>query len=80
MHLHRLFLYLYLTMKKSFIYSVFSLLVIGLGLSLLGEAILMKGSSHRYWVFMGTAALIVCNTGFSLLGRAVIETIKEQSK
>ena len=64
-------------MKKSFIYSVVSLLVIGLGLSLLGEAIISKWNNSSNWVWVGTLALVVCNTGFSLLGRAVIEKIKD---
>jgi hypothetical protein len=63
-------------MKKSFIYSVVSLLVIGLGLSLLGEAIINKLENSSNWFCLGTLALIVCNTGFALLGRAVIEKIR----
>jgi len=71
------FNFLIVTMKKSFIYSVVSLLVIGLGLSLLGEAIISKWNNSSNWVWLGTLALVVCNTGFSLLGRAVIEKIKD---
>ncbi len=58
-------------------YSVVSLLVIGLGLSLLGEAIISKWNNSSNWVGLGTLALVVCNTGFSLLGRAVIEKIRD---
>ena len=65
-------------MKKSFIYSVVSLLVIGLGLSLLGEAIISKWNNSSHWVWLGTVACVFCNTGFSLLGRAVIEKIRDQ--
>lgn len=72
------FNFLIFTMKKSFIYSVVSLLVIGLGLSLLGEAIISKWNNSSNWIWLGTAALVVCNTGFSLLGRAVIEKIRDQ--
>ena len=54
-----------------------SLLVIGLGLSLLGEAIISKWNNSSNWVLLGTLALVVCNTGFSLLGRAVIEKIRD---
>ena len=71
------FNFLIAIMKKSFIYSVVSLLVIGLGLSLLGEAIISKWNNSSNWVWVGTLALVVCNTGFSLLGRAVIEKIKD---
>ena len=72
------FNFLIAIMKKSFIYSVVSLLVIGLGLSLLGEAIISKWNNSSNWVWLGTIALVVCNTGFSLLGRAVIENIRDQ--
>ena len=72
------FNFLIAIMKKSFIYSVVSLLVIGLGLSLLGEAIISKWKNSSNWVWVGTLALVVCNTGFSLLGRAVIEKIRDQ--
>lgn len=72
------FNFLIFTMKKSFIYSVVSLLVIGLGLSLLGEAIISKWNNSSNWIWLGTVALVVCNTGFSLLGRAVIEKIRDQ--
>lgn len=70
--------FLILIMKKSLIYSVISLLVIGLGLSLLGEAVISKWNNSSNWVWLGTVALVVCNTGFSLLGRAVIEKIRDQ--
>lgn len=72
------FNFLIVTMKKSFIYSVVSLLVIGLGLSLLGESIISKWNNSSNWFWLGTLALVVCNTGFSLLGRAVIEKIRDQ--
>ena len=72
------FNFLIAIMKKSFIYSVVSLSVIGLGLSLLGEAIISKWNNSSNWLWLGTVALVVCNTGFSLLGRAVIEKIKDQ--
>jgi hypothetical protein len=72
------FNFLILIMKKSFIYSVVSLLVIGLGLSLLGEAIISKWNNSSNWIWLGTVSLVVCNTGFSLLGRAVIEKIRDQ--
>jgi hypothetical protein len=70
--------FLILIMKKSLIYSVISLLVIGLGLSFLGEAIISKWNNSSNWFWLGTLALVVCNTGFSLLGRAVIEKIRDQ--
>jgi hypothetical protein len=65
-------------MKNSFKYSVASLVVIGLGLSLLGEAIITKWNNTSDWFWLGCLALVICNTGFSLLGRAVIEKIREE--
>ncbi|MEY2949625.1 MAG: hypothetical protein RLZZ248_826 [Bacteroidota bacterium] len=62
--------------KKWLFLSVASLLLIGLGLSLLGEAIIMKYENAEHWFWMGTAALVTVNTGFSLLGQAVIEKLK----
>ena len=65
-------------MKKWFIYSVVALTTVGLGISLLGEAIIAK-LEQRSWFMLGTLALGVINTGLSLLGRAVIERIKASS-
>ena len=63
------------------LYSVGGLLLLGFGLSLLGEAILQKGQSTPNWVWWGTAALVVTNSGISLVGQAVIEKLKwEQEK
>jgi len=56
-------------------YSIGGLLLIGLGLSLLGEAILQKGSQGP-WVLWGTTALAVTNAGICLIGQAVVEKIK----
>ena len=65
-------------LKKWFIYSVVALTTVGLGISLLGEAIIAK-LEQRSWFMLGTLALVVINTGLSLLGRAVIERIKASS-
>lgn len=63
-------------MKKWFLFSFFGLLTIGMGLSLLGEAIIRKYTLDQGWVLWGTVALVVTQSGFCLLGRAVIEKIK----
>jgi hypothetical protein len=47
-----------------------------MGLSLLGEAIIRKYTLDQRWVLWGTVALVVTQSGFCLLGRAVIEKIK----
>lgn len=65
-------------LKKWFILSVVALTTVGLGISLLGEAIVAK-LEQRSWFLLGTMALVVINTGLSLLGKAVIERIKASS-
>ena len=62
--------------KKWFLYSVGSLLTFGLGLSLLGEAIIMKYKNSENWVLLGTLSLVVTNSGLCLFGQAVIEKTK----
>ena len=64
---------------KWLLYSIGGLLLLGLGLSLLGEAIIQKGQQTAVWVHWGTLALIVTNTGGCLVGQAVIEKIKWKS-
>jgi len=62
--------------KIWFLYSVVSLLIFGLGLSLLGEAIIMKYKNSENWVILGTVSLVVTNSGVCLFGQAVIEKTK----
>tara|TARA_A100001011_G_scaffold33_1_gene26 strand:- start:996 stop:1199 length:204 start_codon:yes stop_codon:yes gene_type:complete len=62
--------------RKWFVYSVISLLIFGSGLSLLGEAIIMKYQNSNNWVLLGTLSLIVTNSGLCLFGQAVIEKTK----
>lgn len=46
---------------------------IGLGLSVIGEATLMKGrgSPAAHWVAAGTLGLCLCNAGVAMFGEAV---------
>ena len=62
--------------RKWFVYSVTSLLIFGFGLSLLGEAIIMKYQNSNNWELLGTLSLIVTNSGLCLFGQAVIEKTK----
>ncbi len=62
--------------RKWFVYSIISLLIFGFGLSLLGEAIIMKYQNSNNWVLLGTLSLIVTNLGLCLFGQAVIEKTK----
>lgn len=63
-------------------FAVLGLLLTGFGLSLLGEAILLKFNEAAFWTWTtwGTAALVVFNAGLCLFGQAVIEKIKLQPK
>lgn len=58
------------------LYSVVGLLLLGFGLSLLGEAIIKKWERDSYWVLWGILALVTTNSGVCLIGQAVIEKIK----
>lgn len=61
---------------KWLIYSISGLLFFGMGLSLLGEAILTKCIQSDNRVFLGTLALVITNTGLCSFGQAIIEKIK----
>ena len=62
---------------KWLIYAVSGLLLFGFGLSLLGEAIILKYTASTYWVPAGTLALVVTNSGLCLFGQAIIIKVKE---
>lgn len=63
--------------KKWLAYAIGGLLLFGFGLSLLGEAIILKMNNEYYWVLIGTLALTLTNTGLCFFGQAVIEKVKE---
>ena len=54
------------------IYSISGLLLIGFGLSLLGEAIIFKMSKNSNWFYMGTLALIIFNSGICIVAEATL--------
>ena len=62
---------------KWLIYAVSGLLLFGFGLSLLGEAIILKYTVSPNWVPAGTLALVVTNSGLCLFGQAIIVKVKE---
>ena len=62
---------------KWLLYAVSGLLLFGFGLSLLGEAIILKYNQSGQWIAAGTIALIVTNTGLCLFGQAIIVKVKE---
>ena len=63
--------------QKWLLYAVSGLVLFGFGLSLLGEAILLKYNHSDYWIAGGTLALVVTNTGLCLFGQAIIIKVKE---
>ena len=63
--------------KAAFYYSILGMLSIGFGLSLLGEAIIMKIQQGIYWIPLGTLALTVTNTGICFIGKAILLKAKD---
>ena len=61
---------------KWLLYAVSGLVVFGFGLSLLGEAIILKYKASSYWISLGTISLVVTNSGLCLFGQAIIEKLK----
>jgi len=56
--------------EKWNVFSPLGLLIIGLGISLIGEAIICKANGQR-WFLKGTLGLIIFNTGIAIFGEAV---------
>ena len=53
------------------LYSVAALITVGLGVSVIGEAIRLRTLDLEGWFLWGTLGLILFNSGLSLLGQAV---------
>ena len=51
-------------------FSISGLVLFGFGLSLLGEAIILKYENKQFFWF-GTLALVVVNSGLCLFGNAI---------
>ncbi|MDA9151771.1 hypothetical protein N9N85_03395 [Schleiferiaceae bacterium] len=60
---------------KWLIYAVSGLLLVGAGLSVIGEAVLHKGAGAPFF-WLGTAGLVLFNAGLSLFGQAVVYRTK----
>ena len=56
--------------------SIGGMLLIGLGLSLLGEAIIFKSLNDFRWFYWGTGALATFNGGIGLIGEAIVMKVK----
>ena len=62
--------------KKWLFYSISGLLLFGMGLSILGESIILKYNQSDDWFIWGTISLIITNSGLCFFGQAVIEKVK----
>ena len=62
--------------KKWLFYSITGLLMFGMGLSILGESIILKYKQSDDWFLWGAFALIITNSGLCFFGQAVIEKVK----
>ncbi len=60
--------------KKWLIHAVVGILLMGFGLSLLGEAIIMKVNDAQWlnWFITGTIALVLFFGGLSIFGQAIV--------
>lgn len=52
-------------------YAPFSLILLGFGMSLIGDATITKARRQRGWILKGTLGLIVFNAGLAIFGEAV---------
>lgn len=62
--------------KKWLLYSISGLLMFGMGLSIVGESIILKYKQSDDWFLWGAFALIITNSGLCFFGQAVIEKVK----
>jgi len=70
-------------LRKSLLIAPLALILIGAGLCVFGEALLIKGNNGPFWTWFwwGTGGLVIINAGISIMGQAVIYRVKyEQSK
>lgn len=65
---------------KWLFFSILGLLLVGFGLSLFGEAVIIKYKNNGNWFLWGTISLIIINSGLCFIGQAIIEKIKGNSK
>ena len=64
--------------RRWLFYSILGLILVGAGVSITGEAIILKGAGSTVtdWFLLGTAGLVVLNSGLSFFGRGVIERVR----
>lgn len=68
--------------RKWLIYSVGGLLLMGTGMSVIGQAIIEKVNEAAFWTwfFWGTSGLVLFNAGVSIFGQAVVYRVKMGNK
>lgn len=64
---------------SSNIIAPIGLALIGAGVSVIGEAIILKMSTEGFWNWFiyGTLGLVIFNAGISVFGEAVVKRTKE---
>lgn len=64
--------------KRWLLFGASGLALVGFGLSLMGEALILKYEDAGFhdWFWLGTAALVVINTGLAFFGKAVTIRVK----
>lgn len=64
--------------KRWLIFSIVGLILVGAGVSVTGEAIILKAGDAATidWFLLGAAGLIVLNSGLSFFGRGVVEKVR----
>ena len=60
---------------KWLVFSILGLILIGAGVSIVGEAIIRKAAGSA-WFWIGTGGLVVLNTGVSFVGQGVIFKVR----
>ena len=58
------------------------LMLVGLGVSLIGQAIIWKAEAAAMWpwIMMGTLGLCALNAGLSVFGEAVVRRVHAESR
>ncbi|WP_114750382.1 hypothetical protein [Pleomorphovibrio marinus] len=66
------------TKRNWLLYSISGLVLIGFGLSVFGEALILKYEEADFlaWFGLGTLSLIIINAGISLFGQGVVCRVK----
>ncbi len=64
--------------RRWLIRAPLGLVLVGFGACLIAEAAMAKygGADTWYWVWYGTAALVVFNAGLSIFGDAILQRVR----